>query len=171
MWRRVVIGVLCSLWVFSASASATDKAPFPTNYRDLVAEAVKQSFADSYSLRDVFIAAPQWDGPVPGFTDSHAWLVCFRANSRNTQGKYDGIRTYVYTIRNGEVVWYFWEDFTINEVASTIGHELTIANLWSASGWTEQEIFTSMGARTVTAFVHAYCRDAQWQPWPEMEGG
>lgn len=136
---------VCALWSFSAVASAADNPPpFPTNYRALVEPEIKQGFTDPYSLRDVYIAVPQWDGPVPGFTDVHpAWLVCFSANARNSQGGHDGIRTYVYAVRDDRVIWYFTTGYTINEVASSVGQELETAEAWEMQGFSGQEIFNA----------------------------
>ena len=173
MWQRISIGMAFALLVFSSEvSSAAEQRPFPTNYRDLVAAQVKQTFTDPYSLRDVMIASPRWDGPVPGYTDLHpAWMVCFSANARNQQGGYDGIRTHVYVIRDGQLIWYLQASYSIDEVSLSLGHGLLAeAEAWAAQGFTQQEIFDSISSMVVTTFVHAYCRDAQWQAWSEMEG-
>lgn len=74
--------------------------PFPSNYKDVVAEQVRADFFDPSSLQDVWISAPAQATMV--FTPG--WIVCLRANGKNRYGAYSGRQEYGYLINNGQVV-------------------------------------------------------------------
>ena len=172
--------LLAGIFAFAVSALvqaawSAERPSFPSNYRDLVAEQIKSSFffPDPYSLRDVAIASPSWDGPVPAYSDPRpAWLVCFRANSKNKQGGYEGIRTYVYAIRDGVGIWYFSALVSPEDAAGAMAADGLAGYIRTmrASGWAEDDIVWHLEDLIVTTFVHAYCRHADWRPWPELEG-
>ena len=156
------------------AAWSAERPPVPSNYRSLIAEQLKSFFTDPYSLRDVAIASPQWEGPVPGYTDHRpAWLVCFRANSKNAQGGYDGIRTYIFAIRDGEVFWYFWAPVGASGAAGALAPSGDLGGYMRslrAQGWAEDAISWHVADLLWAVFVHAYCRNDDWRLWPEVEG-
>ena len=75
--------------------------PYPANYRQLSLQYLKKSLIDPYSVRDAEIAKPvarpSWmmTDPSPG------WVVCWRANAKNTMGGYTGVTVSRIFIRNG----------------------------------------------------------------------
>lgn len=166
-------GATFALLVFgSIATAATDQPPFPSNYQDLVEAQIKQTFSDPYSLRDVMIAPPRWDGPVPGHTDVHpAWLVCLSANAKNQQGGYDGIRTHVFAIRDGRVFGHMEAWYSVYQVSEFVRHGLQeVTTSWESEGWPWENIFWGLEEMILTTFIHGYCRDANWRSWPELEG-
>lgn len=73
--------------------------PLPANYRVMVAEHVRKSFFDPYSMRDVGISQP-----IPGaaFTGSVS-TVCVQANAKNRMGAYTGLKATSFTFRGGQI--------------------------------------------------------------------
>jgi hypothetical protein len=90
----------------TGSISGSQLGPAPDNYRKIVSDYVRANFKDPYSIRDAQIAAPvpSW-GPVlvPGaFTP--VWVVCLRANAKNSFGACTGVRDTAVLIHNGQSV-------------------------------------------------------------------
>lgn len=98
---------LAALAVFALSGCADFTSPdasevgqYPTNYRAIVAAAVRAEFFDPSSLQDVFVSTPfpaRWE-----FTKG--WGVCLRANGKNRMGGYSGQHEYGYLIQDGRIV-------------------------------------------------------------------
>lgn len=88
-----------------AAVGAPAAAP-PANYRHLAAEHVKSSFKDPYTIRDAEIAAPKpGSGPslnADGFTTP--WVVCIRANAKNSMGAYTGRKFTAIAMSSDKVV-------------------------------------------------------------------
>lgn len=76
----------------SVASTTADAGPPPANYRKIAADYVKATFKDPYSIRDAEIAAPKpGSGPslnADGFKTP--WVVCMRANAKNSMGAYTG---------------------------------------------------------------------------------
>ncbi|WP_025036107.1 hypothetical protein [Bradyrhizobium sp. DOA9] len=88
------------------SANAATAGAPPANYRQLAADYVKSSFKDPYSIRDAEIAPPKpGTGPSlnsDGFTTP--WVVCLRANAKNSMGAYTGRKVTALALSNEKVV-------------------------------------------------------------------
>lgn len=100
-----------------ASASGAGMGLPPDNYKQIVREHVRTNFLDPYSIRDPEIAAPRPSGGpilVPAGL-KEVWVVCFRANAKNSFGAYTGMRPTAMLIDAGRVVnaldnaaWEMW---------------------------------------------------------------
>ena len=78
----------------------------PTDHKAAVANYIKTTFFDPYSLRDVAIS-----DPVPGIMFYQSgYLVCFQANAKNRMGGYIGIHRTGLLLRNDAVIAYLDED-------------------------------------------------------------
>jgi hypothetical protein len=81
--------------------------PPPANYRQIVAEHIRKTFFDPYSVRDAGIAPPR---PGWGFTGETlgqyktGWAVCVRSNAKNRMGAYAGSKETIYILQEGRVV-------------------------------------------------------------------
>jgi hypothetical protein len=78
----------------------SEVGPYPSNYRHIVAQAVRSEFFDPSSLQAVYIAAPfpvRWEL-------QKGWGVCLRANGKNRMGAYAGQQEYGYLFVNGVIV-------------------------------------------------------------------
>jgi len=99
--KRFVFAVLST--TLSACAvggtATTDVGPPPTNYREIVARAMRAEFFDPSSLQDVWIAEPYKARLF--FTDG--WMVCVRANGKNRMGGYTGQQPFGYLIVNAAI--------------------------------------------------------------------
>jgi hypothetical protein len=106
---RLAIGILVMMILAlpgCAMKVEEPQTPPPTNYRQIVAEHIRKSFFDPYSIRDASIAAPR-----PGWAFASrmggyktGWAVCARANAKNRMGAYAGIKETIYVIQEGQVV-------------------------------------------------------------------
>jgi len=97
----------------TATAAATNEAgPPPANYRQIAASYVKTSFKDPYTIRDAEIAEPRpGRGPslnADGFKTP--WVICVKANAKNSMGAYTGRKTTALAVSNGAVVNTWDED-------------------------------------------------------------
>ena len=65
-------------------------APPPVGYREAVAEYVRTSFVDPYSVRDAAISRPF---PIRHglLGQDTVWYVCLRSNAKNRLGGYTGL--------------------------------------------------------------------------------
>lgn len=94
----------------TATAAGSPAGPPPANYRQLAAAHVKSSFKDPYTIRDAEIAPPKLAmGPSlnsDGFTTP--WVVCMRANAKNSMGAYTG-RKFTAIAISGDKVVNAWE--------------------------------------------------------------
>lgn len=100
--RQVIVlaGALALAGCQTASTSdqiAEAAKHVPPNYRHLVADHIRKTFKDPYTIRDASIS-----GPVPGtsFSGSIA-SICVRANAKNSMGAYIGIKATQFVFRNG----------------------------------------------------------------------
>lgn len=80
--------------------------PLPANYRRIVADHVRTSFFDPYTVRDAGIAAPKPGqlSRADAIAVESGWIVCVRANAKNRTGGYTGLKATAYLIRGGAVV-------------------------------------------------------------------
>jgi len=79
--------------------------PYPSSYRQLAADYVRQSFIDPYSIRDAEIAAPKLAAGAGLLGDGSfatPWLVCVRANAKNRMGAYTGRKATAIQIYRGK---------------------------------------------------------------------
>jgi len=85
------------------SPHAEERPPPPDpepDYRPIIAASFREVFPETSSVRDVSISREvrrtQWvDGPC--------WRVCMKADAKNMNGDYIGLRTYVVAIRRNKV--------------------------------------------------------------------
>src|SRR5438445_2115112 len=88
----------------SADLAAVD--PPPANYRQLARYHILTNFLDPHSVRDAEIAPPRPSGgPVlisAGLKE--VWVVCMRANARNSFGAYTGMHATAILIHGNQVV-------------------------------------------------------------------
>ena len=104
--RRVVMVITLAL-AGCAMEVETPREPPPTNYRQAVAEYIRKSFFDPYSIRDAGIAPPRpgWGFGGTSFGEyKTGWAVCVRANAKNRMGAYGGSKETIYIIQDGRVV-------------------------------------------------------------------
>jgi len=74
----------------------------PADHKAAVANYIKTTFFDPYSLRDVAISAP-----VPGIMFYQSgYVVCFQANAKNRMGGYTGVKRTAVLLRNDTVISY-----------------------------------------------------------------
>jgi hypothetical protein len=100
--KRLIFVVLSVALAGCATGSrpSGEVGPFPSNYRELVAQHIRAEFLDPSSLQDVWIAPPYRARLM--FTDG--WMVCVRVNAKNAMGGYTGQQGYGYLIVNGVIV-------------------------------------------------------------------
>lgn len=97
------LAILATLFLGGCAAGAIpgdDVGPFPADYQDIVARAIRVEFFDPSSLQDVAIAPPYQARLL--FTDG--WMVCMQANGKNRMGGYTGRQYFGYLIRAGAIV-------------------------------------------------------------------
>lgn len=88
--------ILCGCQTDGSGTTATPigspDGPPPVNYRTTSAEWVRANFKDPFTIRDAEIAPPKpGTGPslnADGFKTP--WIVCLRANAKNSMGAYTG---------------------------------------------------------------------------------
>jgi hypothetical protein len=103
--KQAMVAVLALLTSCTSSlqvrdAPANEVGLYPTNYRELLRQHVRQVFVDPYSLRNVAIGPP-----IAGtILDKTGWLVCMTANAKNRMGVYTGRETRIYVIRDQQVI-------------------------------------------------------------------
>lgn len=101
MRRILALGTLALLaGCADGGVPVSDVGPYPANYRDIVARAVRAEFFDPSSLQDVWIAPPYRARMI--FTDG--WMVCMRAHGKNRMGGYTGQQSFGYLIAGGVIV-------------------------------------------------------------------
>jgi hypothetical protein len=88
--------------------AAADHGPYPSNYRAIVNDWIKHTFADPYSIRDLTITKPAkgWRSGSPLFGEksvNYGWEVLVTCNAKNQLGAYTGLLTYDLIIRDGKV--------------------------------------------------------------------
>ena len=105
---------LCAIILLSSAVSGcvtTDAPapaddPFPANYRALVAAHKADIFKDPDSVKDASVSAPKRaSGPYlspAGFLTP--WIVCVRANAKNSFGGYTGKQLMAVLISKNSVV-------------------------------------------------------------------
>jgi len=76
-----------------------DAGPRPDNYRQLVAQELRTTLYDPYSVMDAAISEPRVHNAMAG----PRWNVCFRGNARNRLGAYTGLNYVVFVIRDGRI--------------------------------------------------------------------
>lgn len=108
-YRSVNIAlVMCVMVMLNgcATPTASESGPYPTAYRAIAKNYVRQTFFDPYSIRDAEISQPKpGQMAIPGIIKVETgWIVCVRANAKNRMGAYTGIRDTVMVIRDGQVL-------------------------------------------------------------------
>ena len=76
--------------------------PYPSDYKRIIADHIRQSYYDPYSLRDVRITTPKIGGNRMGIS---GWGVCVEANAKNRMGAYVGLTRTTYVINRGKVIY------------------------------------------------------------------
>ena len=84
----------------------TDIGPAPKEWRKKVADHVRQSFFDPYSIRDAEVSDPiptgmVFDGVTP--IPHSGWMVCLKANGKNRFGAYAGLQLTGILFENGVI--------------------------------------------------------------------
>lgn len=116
---RVVLAVLCVTVLFGCFPAKSDRVSrivngkvqsgglpnsvvgdYPENYREIVKNAVRSTFFDPYSLRDVSVSRPVCGQVV----EKYGWVVCLRANGKNKFGAYTGLSGTAFIINHGKVI-------------------------------------------------------------------
>jgi hypothetical protein len=93
--------VLASLLPLAGCATNPEAsaAALPANWRQLVADRIRTTFFDPWSIRDAGIAEP-----VPGTSIyGHIMTVCVRANAKNRLGAYTGLEFTGFVFRDGQI--------------------------------------------------------------------
>ena len=77
----------------TSTPMSSDAGPPPVNYKQAVADTVRSTFFDPYTIRDASISQPLYasavfDGQTP--IPRSGWIVCLRANAKNKMGGYIG---------------------------------------------------------------------------------
>ncbi|MCG7201194.1 hypothetical protein MD273_15780 [Marinobacter pelagius] len=68
---------------------AKEAGPYPENYKERVAGYIDQAYKDPGSLKSVSISQP-----IPyRIFDDIGYIVCFKANAKNSYGGYTGVKT------------------------------------------------------------------------------
>lgn len=67
----------------------SEAGPYPHNYKEVTDKYVKAHFKDPSSVKDTEISKPI---PYRVF-DRRGYLICFRANAKNSYGGYTGVQT------------------------------------------------------------------------------
>ena len=83
----------------SLDQSKAATQPFPSNYKQIIAQELRGQLFDPYSVRDAGITAPKWGVVGPIYGEQH--FVCVRFNSKNRLGGYVGMQYYTYSWTNG----------------------------------------------------------------------
>lgn len=77
-------------------------AAVPQNYKQVIAQKIKESVKDPYSIRSAEISAP-----APGFVGlvrgGNQPVVCARFNSKNSFGAYTGVKDWAFIFQNGQL--------------------------------------------------------------------
>jgi hypothetical protein len=85
---------------------STNSNPYPADYRKLAQDYVRSTFKDPYSIRDAQIAPPKLAmGPslLPSSGFVTPWLICVKANAKNSFGAYAGPSPTVLLVYNNRV--------------------------------------------------------------------
>lgn len=89
-----------------------DYGPYPTNYRELVEDWMRDTRYDPHSVVDLEIKPPTkyllQAAPLMGGGRTYGYLVQVKLNARNRIGGYVGRKTMNLLIRAGKIVKY-WE--------------------------------------------------------------
>lgn len=99
MRAMVIVGALALVGCQTAAEGQKPAQPLPANYRQLVADHVRKSFNDPYSIRDASISAPISGTSMMGATQT----VCVRANAKNRMGAYVGLKATAIVFRDGRI--------------------------------------------------------------------
>lgn len=109
-WAQYTLIVATSLAIAVVANEAIEWAkrrstPGPEWYREAVAEHIRKTFVDPYSIRDAEISIPVRIEPVLDMPDPPGgqWSVCVMANARNRLGGYVGRRAWRYRFE-GDVI-------------------------------------------------------------------
>ena len=103
--KKLIIIACLLLSGCAATWTQEGAGPYPDNYKEVVANHIKQTYFDPYSLKDVQISEP-----TPGvLAMAQGYNVCLQANAKNRMGGYTGLKRNSYLINNQRVI------FTIND--------------------------------------------------------
>jgi hypothetical protein len=85
----------------SSTSPEANGGQFPENWRSLASNYVKLNFKDYRSIIDSSISKPVLKANV--ITGEIRWVICFRANAKNSYGAYTGLKDFVLYTKNGEI--------------------------------------------------------------------
>lgn len=101
MLRKTLAVICCSsLGACMSPPNVEQAGPPPENYRAMVAQHLRTSLFDPYSVRDAAISSPRVHNSISGAK----WNVCFRGNAKNRLGGYTGMRQTLFVIENGRII-------------------------------------------------------------------
>jgi hypothetical protein len=84
------------------SANAPYTAAFPENYKQIIAQKIRESVKDPYSIRSAEISQPTsaFVGLIRGGNQP---VVCARFNAKNGFGAYEGVKAWAFLFQNGQI--------------------------------------------------------------------
>jgi hypothetical protein len=82
-------------------SGAPNIAAFPGNYRQIIAQKIRENVKDPYSIRSAEISQPVPDGW--NFHGSTVPFVCARFNAKNSFGGYTGVESWAFIFENGQM--------------------------------------------------------------------
>jgi hypothetical protein len=92
----------------SAQIAAADYGQYPTNYREIVDEWMRDTLYDPHSVVDLEITPPEkyflHAAPLMGGGTTYGYRVQVKFNAKNRMGGYTGRDTMYLVIRNGSIV-------------------------------------------------------------------
>ncbi|SOB93700.1 hypothetical protein [Thalassospira xiamenensis] len=100
MLKNLIAGSLCVLLASCVTADPEQIGPYPSDFKETVANHIWQTFFDPYSIRDAKISYPK-QGHL---FFSQGWVVCTRMNAKNRMGGYVGLTTTAYLLNRGAVI-------------------------------------------------------------------
>ena len=103
---RRTAAALCLFGTLAGCQTSGQPAPtaildaVPRNYRQVIADDIRNTFADPYSIRDASISQPI---PRPDLIFGNPHTVCVRMNAKNRMGGYTGMRATMFTFKDGRL--------------------------------------------------------------------
>ncbi len=84
------------------NSGAPNIAAFPENYRQIIAQKIRESVKDPYSIRSAEISQPAsaFVGLIRGGSQP---VVCARFNAKNGFGAYEGVKAWAFIFQNGQM--------------------------------------------------------------------
>lgn len=95
-----------ALLLLIASPAAAQDA-YPTNYRQIIQDALPSVLKDPMSAQVQELRGPRWGHfRAIGAKSVDAWMVCYSINAKNSYGAYAGATTYMFMVAFGAVQGY-----------------------------------------------------------------